>query len=58
MKRINIAIIGGGISGTAFAVGLLKYPHINVKIYEAAPRFEESMCHTALPAEPSLETER
>ena len=35
--NLNIAIIGGGIGGICLALGLLKHPHINVQIYEAAP---------------------
>ena len=34
---IKLAIIGGGIGGIALALGLLKYPHIDFQIYEAAP---------------------
>ena len=39
--RINVAIVGGGIGGLSAAIGLLKYPHIDVQIYEAAPKFSE-----------------
>ena len=34
---IKLAIIGGGIGGIALALGLLKHPHIDFQIYEAAP---------------------
>ena len=34
---IRLAIIGGGIGGIALALGLLKHPHIDFQIYEAAP---------------------
>ena len=34
---IKLAIIGGGIGGIALALGLLKHPHIDYQIYEAAP---------------------
>jgi hypothetical protein len=40
-KPIHIAIIGAGVSGLALAIRLLKYPHIKITIYEAAPAFEE-----------------
>lgn len=40
-SRINVAIVGGGISGICTAIGLQKYPHINATIYEAAERFSE-----------------
>ena len=32
---------GGGIAGLCFAVGLLKYPDIEVTVYEAARTFKE-----------------
>ena len=34
---IKLAIVGGGIGGIALALGLLKHPHIDYQIYEAAP---------------------
>lgn len=34
---LRIAIIGGGIGGISLALGLLKHPHIDFQIYEAAP---------------------
>ena len=37
----RIAIIGGGIAGLCCTLGLLKHPHIDVHIYEAAPTFSE-----------------
>lgn len=40
-KPINIAIVGGGISGLCLAIGLLRFPHIKLHIYEAAPKFAE-----------------
>lgn len=40
-KTIRITVIGGGIGGLCLAIGLLKYPHIDVQIYEAAPSFGE-----------------
>lgn len=41
LEPIQIAIIGGGIGGLALSIGLQKYSHIQVKIYEAASKFEE-----------------
>ncbi|KAL9001642.1 MAG: hypothetical protein Q9188_005395 [Gyalolechia gomerana] len=38
---ISIAVVGGGIGGVCLAIGLLKYPHINVHVYEAASSFGE-----------------
>ncbi|KAL8796933.1 MAG: hypothetical protein Q9195_000704 [Heterodermia aff. obscurata] len=35
----NVAIVGGGIGGLTLALGLLKYPHIDVQIYESASSF-------------------
>lgn len=40
-KPIDVAIVGGGIAGLTTAVGLQKYPHINVQIYESAHKFGE-----------------
>ena len=38
---IHIAIAGGGIGGLCLMLGLLKHPHIDVNVYEAAPTFSE-----------------
>lgn len=38
---LRVAIIGGGIGGLCTAIALLKYPHIDVQVYEAAPTFGE-----------------
>lgn len=38
---ISIAVVGGGIGGVCLTIGLLKYPHINVHVYEAASSFGE-----------------
>ncbi|CAF9908492.1 MAG: hypothetical protein HETSPECPRED_008094 [Heterodermia speciosa] len=35
----SVAIVGGGIGGLTLALGLLKYPHIDVQIYESASSF-------------------
>jgi len=40
-NKIEIAVIGGGIGGLCVAIGLLKYKHLNVNIYEAASKFSE-----------------
>ncbi|KAK0507039.1 hypothetical protein JMJ35_010497 [Cladonia borealis] len=38
---ISIAVVGGGIAGLCLTLGLLKHPHIDVHVYEAAPTFSE-----------------
>ena len=40
-QPIEVAIVGGGIGGLALAIGLQQYPHVRVKIYEAASKFAE-----------------
>jgi salicylate hydroxylase len=40
-KNISIAICGGGIGGLSLAIGLLRYPHLSVHIYESASAFGE-----------------
>ncbi|CAF9942352.1 hypothetical protein IMSHALPRED_003632 [Imshaugia aleurites] len=40
-QSLSVAIIGGGIGGLCTAIALLKYPHIDVQVYEAAPTFGE-----------------
>jgi salicylate hydroxylase len=47
-KPISVAIVGGGIGGLSLAIGLLRYPHINVSVYEAAPEFKEISAGLAL----------
>ena len=38
---ISVAVVGGGIGGLSLVLGLLKHPHIDVQVYEAAPSFGE-----------------
>lgn len=38
---LRVAVIGGGIAGTALALGLSKSSHVNVKLFETAPAFGE-----------------
>ncbi|QIW98576.1 hypothetical protein AMS68_004094 [Peltaster fructicola] len=40
-RKINVAVIGGGMGGLCVAIGLLQHPHVNVQIYEAAQKFAE-----------------
>lgn len=40
-KPLSVAVVGGGIGGLTLALGLLKYDHIDVQIYEAAHSFGE-----------------
>ena len=40
-NTIRVAIVGGGIGGLVLALGLLKYDHIDVHVYEAAHTFGE-----------------
>lgn len=40
-NTISVAIVGGGIGGLSLALGLLKYDHIDVQVYEAAHAFGE-----------------
>jgi salicylate hydroxylase len=47
-KKIEIAVIGGGIGGLCLAIGLLKHKHLNVNIYEAAHKFAEIGAGVAL----------
>ena len=37
----SVAVVGGGIGGLSLTLGLLKYDHIDVQIYEAAHTFGE-----------------
>ena len=40
-RRLRVAIIGGGIAGATLIHVLLKYPHLDVHIYESGPDFSE-----------------
>ncbi|KAG2413127.1 hypothetical protein HFD88_010686 [Aspergillus terreus] len=40
-KKIDVAVIGGGIAGLCVVLGLLKHKHLNVNVYEAANKFSE-----------------
>lgn len=39
---IRIAIIGGGLTGASLIHALIKSPHLDVHIFEAAPEFKEA----------------
>lgn len=40
-STIRVAIIGGGLAGTALLRGLIRYPHIAADMYESRPNFKE-----------------
>lgn len=40
-QSIKITIIGCGLAGATLANALLKYPHLDVNIFESAPEFSE-----------------
>lgn len=40
-KKVNVAVIGGGIAGLALATQLVKNKHLEVTLYESAPQFSE-----------------
>lgn len=39
---IRVAITGGGFAGASLIFALLKYPHLDVHIFESAPAFREA----------------
>lgn len=41
-EPFRIAIIGGGVGGLSLAIGLSKYPHISITIYEANTEFSDT----------------
>lgn len=41
-SSIRIAIIGGGLAGASLIHALIKSPHLDVHIFEAAPEFKEA----------------
>lgn len=38
---LTVAIVGGGFAGLTLAIGLQKYAHLDVQVYEATERFSE-----------------
>ncbi|KAI1470903.1 uncharacterized protein F4812DRAFT_419425 [Daldinia caldariorum] len=40
-SRIRIGVVGGGIASITVAIALVKHPHVDVEVYESAPRFSE-----------------
>jgi len=40
-KRLRVAITGGGLAGATLVNALMKYPHLDVQIFESAPEFSE-----------------
>ncbi|KAL9083633.1 MAG: hypothetical protein Q9165_008448 [Trypethelium subeluteriae] len=40
-RFFDVAIVGGGLGGLSLAIGLLKNPHLRVKIYESAEKFSD-----------------
>ncbi|KAI1462013.1 salicylate hydroxylase [Annulohypoxylon moriforme] len=39
--RIRVGIIGGGLAGATLANALIVHPHLDVEVFEAAPKFSE-----------------
>ena len=39
--KINIAIIGGGISGLSAAIAISALPHVSVRLFERGPELRE-----------------
>ncbi|KAI1394474.1 FAD/NAD(P)-binding domain-containing protein [Hypoxylon trugodes] len=40
-NQIRIGIVGGGLAGITVAIALVKHPHVDVQVYESAPKFIE-----------------
>jgi 2-polyprenyl-6-methoxyphenol hydroxylase-like FAD-dependent oxidoreductase len=40
-RKLKVAVVGGGMGGLCAAIGLLKHPHIDLQVYEAAHKFSE-----------------
>ncbi|EME45149.1 hypothetical protein DOTSEDRAFT_71005 [Dothistroma septosporum NZE10] len=38
---VTAAVVRGGFAGLALAIGLQKYAHIDVQVYEAAEKFSQ-----------------
>lgn len=38
---LRVAIIGGGLAGVTLANALVPIPHLDVRVYESAPKFSE-----------------
>ena len=47
-KKLRIAISGGGLAGAAVANALHNQPHIEIRVYESAPKFSEQGAAIAL----------
>lgn len=41
VPRMRIAIIGGGLAGATLANALVRVPHLDTHVFEAAPVFSE-----------------
>ena len=41
LRKLRIAITGGGLAGATLANALVDQPHLDIHIYESAPKFSE-----------------